>query len=100
MKFGFIEKDFEYIKKAITQFLEIEKVIVFGSRAMGNYKNGSDVDLAIVGKNIDRQIVIKFSSLLNEELPLPYFFDIVDYTHLDDISLKEHIDKEGKEFLQ
>lgn len=99
MKFGLIKKDFEYINKAINKFIDIEKVVLFGSRAMGNYKNASDVDLAIIGKDINRQTVIKLSGLLNEELPLPYYFDIIDYTHLTDMNLKEHIDKEGKIFI-
>ena len=41
--FGLIERDIEYIVKAMKKFNEIEKAIVFGSRAIGNYKKGSDV---------------------------------------------------------
>ncbi len=53
---------------------------------MGNYKKGSDVDLTIVGEKIDRNILRNISDDLNEEYPLPYFFDVISYK---DISNKE-----------
>jgi predicted nucleotidyltransferase len=96
MKFGLLKRDFEYINKAINNFSDIKKVIIFGSRAMGNFKKGSDVDLALIGENINRETVVRLSGLLNEEFPIPYYFDIVDYTHLTDENLKEHIDTKGK----
>ncbi|MCC5912488.1 MAG: nucleotidyltransferase domain-containing protein, partial [Clostridiaceae bacterium] len=66
------------------------------SRAMGNYKKGSDVDLAIVGENIDRKILRRISDDLNEEYPLPYFFDVVVYKDISNEELKKHIDSVGK----
>ena len=74
--FGLIERDIEYIVKAMKKFNEIEKAIVFGSRAIGNYKKGSDVDIAIIGDGIDSKTVYKLDDYLNEVYPLPYFFDI------------------------
>ena len=44
--FGLLDRDIKYIIKALEQHDEIEKAIIFGSRAMGNYKKGSDVDIA------------------------------------------------------
>ena len=95
--FGLLQRDLEYILRAINKFNKIEKAIVFGSRAMGNYKPGSDVDIAIKGKNMDRKVVSQLSDLLNEEYPLPYFFDIVDYNDITNTALKEHINKEGRD---
>jgi len=63
---------------------------------MGNYHKGSDVDLAICGNKIDHLIENRLSSLLNEELPLPYFFDVVDYTHLTHQKLSDHIKEFGQ----
>ncbi|WP_218838265.1 nucleotidyltransferase domain-containing protein [Bacillus sp. FJAT-45350] len=51
----------------------VEQALVFGSRAMGNYKKGSDVDLAIVGDNISQKVLFELNDLLKEEYPLPYF---------------------------
>ncbi|WP_328169289.1 nucleotidyltransferase domain-containing protein, partial [Caldifermentibacillus hisashii] len=41
--YGLLEKDMDYILKALKQFDEIDRAILYGSRAMGNYKKGSDV---------------------------------------------------------
>ena len=77
-------------------FPQIGKAIIFGSRAMGNYKNGSDVDIAVVGESIDNSILYKLDDYLNEVYPLPYFFDIIHYDRISNENLIKHIDKEGK----
>ena len=46
---GLLDRDIKYIRKALEKYDEIEKAVIFGSRAMGNYKKGSDVDIAIDG---------------------------------------------------
>ena len=94
--FGLLDRDIEYILKAVRQFPEIEKAVIFGSRAMGNYKNGSDIDMAIVGEKVDNSVIYKLDDYLNEVYPLPYFFDIIHYEMLSNENLKNHIDKEGK----
>ncbi len=96
MSFGISEQSLEMIKASFAQFPEIEQALIFGSRAMGNYRKGSDIDIAIMGQNIDHRTENRISALLNEELPLPYFFDIVDYTHLSHPELAEHIKKYGR----
>ena len=95
MKFGLLERDLSYIKKGIEKFPEIEEVILFGSRAMGNFKKASDIDLAIKGKKVTREIIIRLSGLLNEEYPIPFFFDVIHYEKINNIKLKEHIDNYG-----
>ncbi|WP_283159004.1 nucleotidyltransferase domain-containing protein [Clostridium tertium] len=84
------------MREKLSKFNEIEKTIIFGSRAKGNYKPGSDIDLAIIGENINFDTVSRLHSLLEDQGPLPYLFDIVDYTHLNDDELKAHIDRSGK----
>ncbi len=95
MAFGFSQQDQEHLRSALRKFPEIEQAIIFGSRAMGNNKKGSDVDLAIAGKNITSTTAIRLRSLLNEELPLPYFFDVVVYEKITNDKLKRHIDEHG-----
>ena len=56
--FGLLDRDIKYIIKALEQHDEIEKAIIFGSRAMENYKKGSDVDIAIIGENVNRRLFI------------------------------------------
>ena len=94
--FGLTEKDIGLIRSAIEAHPEIEEVLVFGSRAMGNHKNGSDVDLAAKGDNVSLRTVSRLATRLNEELPLPYRFDVLDYAAIDTPALKEHIDSTGK----
>ena len=96
MSYGLHQADIDYIINAIKKFPEIEKAVIFGSRAKGNYKPGSDVDLAIYGKNITFDTISALHSMLEEQGPLPYFFDIIDYTHLHHKEIKEHIDRVGK----
>jgi len=100
MPFGLTDKDIELIRSAIETVAEIEEVIVFGSRAMGNYKNGSDVDLAIKGSEISLRTVSGLSAKLNDELPLPYQFDVVDYSTINTPALTEHIDTFGRVLFQ
>src|SRR5579871_3162525 len=95
--FGLSETAYNLIKAQFFLFPEIEQVIIFGSRAMGNYKPGSDIDLALKGI-ITHDTVIKISLILDEELPLPYLFDVIDYHHIDNPELISHIDQYGKFF--
>ena len=98
--FGLPENSFRKILEALGSFSEIEKCVIFGSRAIGNQKPGSDVDLAIIGKRVSAKTVIDLSAQLNERLPLPYFFDVVDFSHLNHPDLKEHIKKFGRVFYE
>ncbi|NOQ25960.1 MAG: nucleotidyltransferase domain-containing protein [Bacteroidales bacterium] len=94
------DNSFSLILDSLRKFTEIEKAILFGSRAMGNYKKGSDIDIAITGKNISDKTVTRLSSILNQELPIPYYIDVADYNSLSNIELKEHIQKEEKIIYQ
>lgn len=96
MDFGLKKRDIEYIKKALKKLPEIEEAVVFGSRTKGNYKSGSDVDLAIKGREIGNSTVASLSFQLNEELPLPYYFDVIHYEKIAEPKLVEHIDRVGK----
>ena len=98
MKFGLLENDLIFIRATLAKFPEIEQGIIFGSRAKGSYKLGSDVDIAITGMNVSFNTVSKIHSILEEESPMPYFFDIVDYSHLKNDELKKHIDRIGVVF--
>lgn len=63
---------------------------------MGNYKKGSDIDLAIVGNKINDQTTTRLSSILNQELNIPYFTEIIDYNKITNKDLIEHINIKGK----
>ena len=89
----------EEILKMITVFRffkEVESVILFGSRAMGNFKRGSDVDLALLGLRVDEKTLFQVHHKLEEETLLPYFFDVLIYEKVTNSDLLKHIDKYGK----
>ena len=96
MGHGLKERVIEYIINASRELPEIEEVILFGSRAKRTHKKASDVDLAIKGKNISEKTVKRLSSILNQELPLPYFIDIVHYETIRNVDLIEHIKRVGE----
>ncbi len=92
---GLLKSDLTLISSAAKQLPEIDQVILFGSRAKGSYKPGSDVDLAIKGKKLAYESAIRLASLLNEETPMPYFFDVINYDAITEPQLLEHIDRVG-----
>jgi predicted nucleotidyltransferase len=93
--FGLTPSDLAVIQQTIAQFSEVKKAFIFGSRAKGTYERGSDVDIALMGNNLEK-IVRSIHYQLEEETRLPYFFDVVDYSTLTNVDLKAHIDRVGK----
>lgn len=83
----------------MSQHPDMEEALIFGSRAMGNYKPGSDVDIALKG-NLNPDSVISIAAELNEQLPLPYRFDVIEYSSISQKPLIEHVDQHGKVFYR
>lgn len=92
---GLTESELSILSGIFRRFKKIETVTLFGSRAMGNYKPGSDVDLALKG-SVDANTLFHVREAL-EESSLPYFFDLVVYKGIETAALKEHIDTCGTE---
>lgn len=72
----------------------IDKVILLGSRARNDYKNNSDIDLAIIFNSDDNDNYIKLLTKL-EELNTLFKFDVIDYNKITNATLKQEIDKDG-----
>ncbi len=100
MKFGLSDKTLILTIEAISQFTSINRASIFGSRAMGNYKRGSDIDIAIWGENITYDLVDQLNVTLNEKLPVPYYYDTICYDLTDNEAIKRHIDEFGKEIFK
>ncbi len=92
---GLTKKELEEIIEVIKKYSDVDSAFVFGSRAKGTYKRGSDVDIAIKGQNITIDTVAKILNELEEETTLPYFFDVVHYDTCSTRELVEHIDRIG-----
>ena len=95
MKFGLSQSDINYIRSILIQFNEIEEVVIFGSRAMGNFKPQSDIDICLKGANISLETLSKIKALLESVGPMPYLVDIISYKDLNSEELKNHIDNYG-----
>lgn len=92
--FGLSDQTISKIIQILKKHKNIKEVILFGSRAKGNYKNGSDIDLAIVSDQIDFDNLLKVSTEL-DALDLPYKIDVIDYNTITNEELKKHIERVG-----
>jgi predicted nucleotidyltransferase len=72
----------------------VDEVILYGSRAKGNFKNGSDVDLAVKGEELTLTDLYTIHSAL-DELSLAYTFDVSLYARIQNTDLIEHVDRVG-----
>jgi len=97
-KFGLSEKDVATIIETLSREPHVDKAYIFGSRAKGNYKNGSDVDIALKGNELNFDDISRISYWLNEETQMPYQFDVLNYHTIKEPALTAHIDRVGVEF--
>lgn len=96
--FGLKQNDITLINHCFSQFSEIEQVIIYGSRAKGNFKNGSDIDLTIIG-DLDYKAMLKLENLL-DDLLLPYTIDLSLHRQISNSDLLNHIQRVGKVFYR
>ena len=97
-KFGLTSDTVQRIVAVFATFDVIERVVLYGSRAKGNYRSGSDIDLCLFGENIDLRMQYKILQAL-DDLLLPYQFDLTPYTTITNDELKEHIQRVGIEIF-
>jgi len=83
------------IVSTILKSTNIDKIVLFGSRAKGNFKKGSDIDIALFSKNLSYDELIKIKANVGE-LMTYYSIDIVDFNGLKNDDLKDHILRVGK----
>jgi predicted nucleotidyltransferase len=92
--YGLPDRAVEKIKGVFLTHSAVEKAILYGSRAKGTYKNGSDIDLTLSG-NIAFQELLRIETEL-DDLFLPWIIDLSLYDHIDNPALIEHIQRVGK----
>ena len=84
-----------YLQDLPTRFPQIEKIVLFGSRSLGNGKPGSYVDLAFFGKELNASTLFQIHQELEDETTFPYFFDVVHGDELSHKPFKKHIQDHG-----
>ncbi len=99
MIYGLKDDAIARIRAVLARYPQVDKALIYGSRAMGTDRTGSDIDLALFGKHIDLQLVNRISNDL-DDLMLPWMFDLTIFHHIDNPDLIDHINRVGKVFYQ
>jgi len=95
--YGLNDRDIQTLFGILNKYDEVKKVYLYGSRAKGTHKLGSDIDLAIMNEGVSEKIIRTIKSEI-EESSLPYFVDITNFTTLNHKELAEHIQRVGVSF--
>lgn len=99
MDFGLKKEHIDAINNVFNEYQNIEKVLIYGSRAKGTHKPGSDIDLVIAEKEISFSQMMEITNKL-DDLLLPYKIDISQKSKISNSDLIDHINRVGKIFYQ
>ena len=99
-RFGLKEDDIQAVGAVFARYPQVEKAILYGSRAKGNYKNGSDIDLTLLGgEDLTFSMLSPIMTDL-DDLLLPYTMDVSIFRHINDPDVIEHIQRVGVTFYE
>lgn len=94
MNHGLTEGTIRQITDVLKHFPQVEKATLFGSRAKGTYRPGSDIDLALVGASLDWVVIGQIYDAL-DDLYLPYRFSLIQFDGNTDPEVSAHILRVG-----
>jgi predicted nucleotidyltransferase len=94
---GLRDHERSLIQAALSRIPGVHRAILYGSRALGTFRPGSDLDLALEGPGLQDQDLVRLAGYL-DELPLPYRYDLTDYHAILNQALRDHIDRYGVVF--
>ncbi|MCH7401059.1 nucleotidyltransferase domain-containing protein [Belliella kenyensis] len=96
---GLTKEEITDIRDVFSKYPQVEEVLIYGSRAMGNFKPASDIDLSLIGNDIDLSLQTEIEFDL-DDLMLPYKFDISIYNRITNPEFIKHINSVGKEIYK
>lgn len=96
---GLSTKTINLINGVFAKYSAIKRAILYGSRAKGNYRNGSDIDLTLCSDDVSHRLLVAILVDL-DELLLPYMIDLSFYTQIENENLQEHIARVGVVFYE
>lgn len=99
MNHGLSAETVQAIQSVLARFPAVERAVLYGSRAKGNFRKGSDIDLTLIGPKIDRSLVSEIA-LEMDELAVPYKMDVCAMAHLTHDGLIDHIRRVGVSFYE
>lgn len=95
MPYGLSPAVIESISRVLADEPSLQRARLFGSRALGRERPGSDVDLCLEGPDLDLDSLNRIENGL-EALGLPWKFDLLLWRQIDDPALKAHVDRVGR----
>lgn len=98
MKYGLSNNTLEKITNIFKSDPTIEEAVIFASKAMGNHRGGSDIDIALKGHLMFNDLLRLESQL--DGLLLPHLFDLAIFESIDNKDLVAHINRVGKSFYK
>lgn len=99
IQFGLKQEDIDKINHVFASNEGIDSVVIYGSRAKGNFKVGSDIDLTIIENSLTFPEFLEIENTL-DDLLLPYKIDLSQKRNITNIDLLSHIDRVGKLFYK
>ncbi len=100
MKYGLPPSAIQKICAVLNRYPQVEQAILYGSRAKGNYKNGSDIDLTLRGgADLTLNVIYKILNDLDDSF-LPYTIDLSIFNNISDPDVIEHIQRVGVTFYE
>ena len=96
MEYGLPDRTLDTLNTIFRKYSGIQKAILYGSRAKGNYRKGSDIDITLLTDNtFTRRDLLHITGDFDDS-DMPYFVDVSIYDKLSNPDLKAHIDRVGK----
>jgi len=95
--FGLPEVTVQKLKEIFKRHPQIRSVVLYGSRAKGTHKTGSDIDLTLHAPELTLSDLLKIETEI-DDLLLPYQVDLSLYHQIANEELKAHIQRVGKQF--
>ena len=96
MKYGLSDRTLNTLDSIFRKYGSIKEAILYGSRAKGNYRNGSDIDLTLkTDTGFSRTDMLRIAGDFDDS-DIPYFVDVSIYDKLSNPDLKAHINRVGK----
>jgi len=99
MQFGLSHHAISAIQQIFSAHNKIDRALLYGSRAKGNYKKGSDIDIVLVGDSISLSELFQIENEL-DDLLLPYKIDLSVFYQIENPDLISHIQRVGVVFYQ
>ena len=94
MAFGLENSEISYLQTIFKKYENVKEVVLYGSRAKGNFTSRSDIDLVITNSTIDRFVIANILMDIDES-NIPYSIDLQDYNTIKNNDLKNHINRLG-----